>query len=47
MTCQFKTSKYNYGSAYMNSVVTTNQKYTTDSENPKRKELKNTIKEYS
>ena len=42
---QFKTSKYNYGSTYMNPVVTTNQKPTTDTQKTKRKQPKQTTKE--
>ena len=38
---QFKASRYSYGSTYLNSMITTNQKYTIDSQKPKRKELKN------
>ena len=37
---QFKASRYSYGSTYLNSTVTTNQKYTTDSQKPKRKKCK-------
>ena len=42
---QFKASRYSYGSTYLNSMVTTSQKYTIDSQKPKRKELKQTTKE--
>ena len=42
---QFKASTYNYRSRYMNPMVTTNQKPTTDSQKPKRKELNHTTKE--
>ena len=43
---QFKASRYSYGSIYLNSMVTTDQKHTRDSQKPKRKELKHTAKEY-
>ena len=42
---QFKASRHSYGSTHLNSMVTTNQKHTIDSEKPKRKELKHTTKE--
>ena len=41
---QFKASRYNYGSTYMSSMVITNQKPTTDTQKPNRKEPKYTIK---
>ena len=42
---QFKASRYNYGSIYMNPMVTTNQKPTIDTQKLRRKELKHTTKE--
>ena len=36
---QFKSSRYSYGSIYLNSRVTTNQKYTIDSQKPKERNL--------
>ena len=44
---QFKSSKYNYRSTYVNPTVITNQKYTTDIQKCKRKETKHTTKEKS
>ena len=40
---QFKQSRYSYGSTYLNSRVTTNQKHSIDSQKTKRKELKHVI----
>ena len=40
-----KASKYSNGSTYLKTKVTTNQKHTIDSQKPKRKELKNNMKE--
>lgn len=40
---QFKSSRYSYGSIYLNSRVTTNQKHSIDSQKTKRKELKHVI----
>ena len=37
---QFKESRYSYGPTYLNSMVTTSQKYTIGSQKPKRKKLK-------
>ena len=37
--------RYDYGSTYMNSMVTTNQKPTTDRQKTKRKEFKHTAEE--
>ena len=42
---QFKTSRHNYGSTYINPMITTNQKPTIDTQKPKRKEPKDTTKE--
>ena len=42
---QFKANRYSYGSTYLKSRVTTNQKHTVDSQKPKRKELKHTTEE--
>ena len=42
---QFKTSRYNYESTYMDPMVTTNQKPTIDTQKTKRKEHRNTTKE--
>ena len=42
---QFKASRYNYGSTYMNPMVTTNQKPMIDTQKPKRKEPKHRRKE--
>ena len=42
---QFKSSRDNYGSTYMNPILTTNQKPTIDTQTPKRKESKHTTKE--
>ena len=39
---QFKASRYSYGSTYLKTRVTTNQKHTIDSQEPKRKEFKHT-----
>ena len=41
---QFKTSRHNYRSTYMNTMVTTNQKPTTDTLILERKEQKHTTK---
>ena len=35
---QFKASRYGYGSTSTNSMATTNQKHTTDSQKPKTKD---------
>ena len=43
--CQFKASGYNHGSTYLKTRLTTNQTHTTDSQKPKKKELKHTTKE--
>ena len=40
---QFKESRYSYGSTYLNSRVTTNQKHSIDSQKTKRKELQRVI----
>ena len=37
---QFKAGRYSYGSTYLKTRVTTNQKHTIDSQTPKGKELK-------
>ena len=43
---QYKSSRYNYGSTYMNHIVTTNQKHTiTTHTKTQRKELKHTKEE--
>ena len=42
---QLKASRYSYGSTYLKTRVTTNKKYTIDSQKLVRKELKHTIKE--
>ena len=42
---QFKSSRYNYWSSYMNPMVTTNQKLIRDTQKLKRKETKHTTKE--
>ena len=42
---QFKENRYSYGSTYLNSMVSTNRKYTIHSQKTKRKELKHTTKE--
>ena len=42
--CQFKASGYNHGSTYLKTRLTTNQTHTTDSQKPKKKELKHTTK---
>ena len=42
---QSKVSRYSYGSTYLKTRETTNQKHTKDSQKPKRKELKHTTKE--
>ena len=42
---QFKTSRHNYGSIYMNPMVTTNQKPIIYTQKLKRKEPKHTTKE--
>ena len=42
---QFKASRYSYGSTYLKTRVTTNKKYTIDSQKLVRKELKHTTKE--
>ena len=42
---QLKARRHNYRLTYMNPVVITNQKQITDSQKPKRKELKHTTKE--
>ena len=42
---KFKSSRYNYGSTYMNTMVTTNEKPTMDTQKTKRKEQKHTSKE--
>ena len=36
---QFKSSRYSYGSIYLNSRVTTNQKHITDSQKSKERNL--------
>ena len=36
---QFKASRYSYGSTSTNSMATTNQKHTIDSQKPKTMEL--------
>ena len=41
----FKTSRYNYRSAYMNLMVTTNQKPTINTQKLKRKEYTHTAKD--
>ena len=43
--CQFKTSRYNHKSTYMNPLVTTNQEATIDTQRAKREEHKHTTKE--
>ena len=42
---QFKTSRYHYGSTYMNPMVTIVQKLTIDTQKLKRKEPKHATKE--
>ena len=42
---EFKTSRYSYRSTYVNLMITTNQKPTIDTWNPKRMESKHTTKE--
>ena len=42
--CQCETSIYSYRSTYMNSIVTTNQKLTVDTQKLEKKEQKNTTK---
>ena len=42
---QSKASRYSSGLKYLKTRVTTNQKHTTDSQKPKRKELKHNTKE--
>ena len=41
---QFKTSRYRYGSRYMNPMVTTNKKPAIDTQNLERKENKHSTK---
>ena len=41
---QFKSSRYNYGSSYMNPMATTNKKPMIDTQKTKRKEPKHTTK---
>ena len=45
LECYLKINRYSYGSAYLNSMITTNQKYTIESQKPKRKKLKHSKKE--
>ena len=42
---QSKASRYSYGLTYLKTRVTTNQKHKTDSQKPKRKEIKHNTKE--
>ena len=42
---QFKTNRYRYRSTCMNSIIIINQKLTIDTQNLKRNEHKDTIKE--
>ena len=44
---QFKARRYNYESIYINPIVNTNQNLKIDTQKPKRREFKHTIKEKS